>query len=574
MKPTKDQQNFIDLILKLTDSSFNENEKGLNDILLMQKNNRDIINKEIGDILLKYNIKDSILNLSPQEYNKLYKELSDKINTMYNEEVKAETEQVKGILTTTGAEKYNINDYVYSMGVNYNLTPVTAKALNTIINTKIDGELWSKRIWNNKNQVAKTLKLEVKDFLTGKTNVNDVNKVIKNRFNVNATNSSRLVRTEIARVQGEANEYWCKYHNIKQQLFMATLDSRTSQICQVKDGQAYDMNDLSKPIPPLHPNCRSCLVSLVNKDWKPNQRLDNETKENIDYTTYKEWEKDNIIKPESDNIKSEDDIIKDKTLDNLTSNLKKLDINNYTDRSKLGRDILNKLDLKDIPVSVESMKERGYCLFDFGNTNNVLKYALQNTDSRSKVYQIKTSFHEAFHAKASGRKMDYTSIKKEWLQVEETFAESSSHYIMKELGFKEEIAPAYSDKLVEMLPRLKKLDKFKDCSSISDFGKIAWEDRLKGVNPEWANLYDESMAVKHNWKEYSKQYFNYIENNTDELVDKILENMPEYKAHKSQMVNECKTAMENINKNFSLNSNELMVLRNVLAVTINRVGVV
>lgn len=294
MKPSKNQQDFIDLILKLTDASFSEQEKGLNDILLMQKQNRDIINQKIGDILLKYNIKDSILNLSKSEYNKIYSELSNEINTMFNQEIKAEIEQVRNTLMTTGEDKININDYVYSMGVDYKLTPVPKKVLNSIINTKIDGELWSNRIWNNKNQVAKTLKLEVKDFLTGKTNVNDINRVVKNRFNVNATNSSRLIRTEIARVQSEANEHWCKDHNIKQQLFMATLDSRTSHICQDKDGKVYDMDDLSKPVPPLHPNCRSCLVSLVNEDWKPKQRLDNETKERIDYTTYKEWEKVNI----------------------------------------------------------------------------------------------------------------------------------------------------------------------------------------------------------------------------------------------------------------------------------------
>lgn len=80
-----------------------------------------------------------------------------------------------------------------------------------------------------------------------------------------------------------------KDHDIKQQLFMATLDSKTSNICRSKDGLVFDIDDPNKPIPPLHPHCRSVLVNLVSKDWKPKQRYDNQSKQNIDWTTYEEW---------------------------------------------------------------------------------------------------------------------------------------------------------------------------------------------------------------------------------------------------------------------------------------------
>ena len=150
-------------------------------------------------------------------------------------------------------------------------------------------------IWHNKNQVAKTLKKEINDFLNGKTDVNTISKNIKNRFDVNYNISNRLVRTEIAKTQCEANEVWAKQHNIKKQMFCATLDGKTSKICQSLDGKIYDFDDEDKKIPPLHPNCRSCLIDIVD-GWKPTQRLDNETKQRINYKSYKEWKNEKNIK--------------------------------------------------------------------------------------------------------------------------------------------------------------------------------------------------------------------------------------------------------------------------------------
>jgi SPP1 gp7 family putative phage head morphogenesis protein len=48
--------------------------------------------------------------------------------------------------------------------------------------------------------------------------------------------------------------------------FTATLDSRTTPICASHDGRVWAMDDPGKMVPPLHVNCRSVLVPVV--DWK------------------------------------------------------------------------------------------------------------------------------------------------------------------------------------------------------------------------------------------------------------------------------------------------------------------
>ena len=89
---------------------------------------------------------------------------------------------------------------------------------------------------------------------------------------------------------------------------MATLDQKTSDICRDLDGNVYDINDSNKPIPPekTHVGCRSCLVSIPSKEWRPKKRMDNETKEHITYANYKEWKKENNIQTlEEENSKGE-----------------------------------------------------------------------------------------------------------------------------------------------------------------------------------------------------------------------------------------------------------------------------
>lgn len=322
----------------------------------------------------------------------------------------------------------------------------------------------------------------------------------------------------------------------------------------------------------VNTNIRSAMEEL--KAWtngESNEKLDKWYEDNKKYSKQRNIKDETTKKTNTKAGKS--DIIKSNKLIETENRLKRLDVTRYTSRKQLGRDILDSLDLNNIPVSVRKISANGFCSFSNSDTMDITEYVLNSNDYRNNNYKIKTALHEAFHAKSHGMKIDYFNIKKEWVHVEETLTESAAHYMVKQLGINQEIAPAYSDKLVDMLPRLKQLDKFKDCTKISDFGRIAWEDRLNRVEPMWAELYDESMKIKHDWKEYSKQYFEYISDNTEDLINKMLENMPKVVDYKEQMIEECNSAMKSINERKKLEGNEPMILRNVLIITMNRLGV-
>lgn len=289
------QQLFCDIMLALTNEIYEKYSDQINEIAKIQRKSKQTILDEIAKIILEYNVTNEVMDISISEKAKLKKQMNKFINDIFKGEYESEKDTITSNLTNVAKDSYYSSCYIYGLGTSYTLIPVKQDVLNNIINTKIDGRTYSSRIWNNKNKVAKMIKKEIKDFLNGKTDINSISKNIKNRFDVNYNISNRLVRTEVAKVQCEANEVWAKEHNIKKQLFCATLDRKTSIICQSLDGKIYDFYDKNKKIPPLHPNCRSCLIDIVD-GWKPKTRLDNETKQNINYQTYSEWKNKKNIK--------------------------------------------------------------------------------------------------------------------------------------------------------------------------------------------------------------------------------------------------------------------------------------
>ncbi|MBS5937753.1 minor capsid protein [Clostridium sp.] len=289
MKLNQNQKLAKDITEKLNEELYNLSDTEAIKILKLHKDNRDEILNEIAKIMLSYNIKDDSLNIADSEKIKLTKKIQDKVNTIFKNETKEEVKNVTEILKKITLDKYYSNSYVMSLGLDFTLKKVTNKQLNRIINKTVEGKLYSDRIWSNKNVVAKTIKLEVKKFLNGETNLNNIEKIIKDKYNSNAFNTKRLIRTETARVMEQANEKFAEDHNVEYQLFSATLDDRTSEICSGLDGQVFRYDDTNKPVCPLHPNCRSTLISLPSKDYRPKTRLNNITKERISYKTYQDW---------------------------------------------------------------------------------------------------------------------------------------------------------------------------------------------------------------------------------------------------------------------------------------------
>ncbi|NFG58176.1 phage head morphogenesis protein [Clostridium botulinum] len=289
-KLTKEQKFFIDKQLEFAEELYNKADEQLKEAFKQQLSNRDDIFKEIGKVVLSYNISDSSLSIGSTEKKKLKEKLSKVIRDKIQEELGNETKLTDGILKSTGKEKYNINNYLHDIGMNvsWNIKPADDETLKNVINTKVDNKLWSDRLWDNKNALQKDLKLEINDFLNGKTSVNEIEAKIKKKYNANAYNTKRLVQDNVARVQESMNDVWREEHNIKRVLYMATLCHNTCGNCGQYDGKDYPVD--KKPVfLPQHCFCHCTYVNIPSADWRPKMRIDNEIKENINWQCFEEW---------------------------------------------------------------------------------------------------------------------------------------------------------------------------------------------------------------------------------------------------------------------------------------------
>ncbi|MBY6949847.1 hypothetical protein [Clostridium botulinum] len=294
-KLTKEQQLYIDKQLEFTEELYSKADGQLKEVYKAQLSNREDIFKEIAKTMLSYNISDSKLSISIVEKKKLKEKLSKVIKDKIQDELINETNLTNELLKTTGKEKYNINNYLHDIGMNvsWDIKPVDDTTLKNVINAKVENEIWSDRLWNNKNDLQKDLQLEINDFLNGKTSVNEIEAKIKKKYNSNAYNTKRLVQDNVARVQEGMNDVWREEHNIKRVLYMATLCHNTCGNCGQYDNKDYPVDQ--KPILlPQHPFCHCTYVNIPNAGWRPKMRLDNETKEKINWQSYKEWEKEYI----------------------------------------------------------------------------------------------------------------------------------------------------------------------------------------------------------------------------------------------------------------------------------------
>lgn len=311
---TPEEQFYIDNQMHFTEELNNKADEQIQKFHIEQKQNRDGILTEIAKVILSYNVVKEIMNFENSEKKMIETKLIKMINEKVQAELNNETKLTKDLLKSTGKNKYDINNYIYSLGTDdiknignkikedkhkisnvVETDDIKDKALDDIINTKVDEKLWSDRLWDNKNEIAKDLRAEIRDFLNGKTSVNEIEEKIKKKYNTNAHETKRLVQDNVARVQEGVSEQWREEHDVKYVLYMATLCNNTCANCRQYDGKSYEVS--KKPVSlPQHCFCRCTYVSIPNPDWHPKMRIDNETKKNIKWQSFQEWDA-NKVKP-------------------------------------------------------------------------------------------------------------------------------------------------------------------------------------------------------------------------------------------------------------------------------------
>ncbi|MCW6105645.1 minor capsid protein [Clostridium sporogenes] len=227
---------------KFIQGLYDEANEQLKEVYKEQKENRNELLREIALIMLTYTIIDGIMNLKSKDKNSKYKSLSNLILGFANSQGSTQERVLKDVLNNTVKNTFDFYSYNASL-----------KDVKKIIENNFKGKHFSKRIWDNEKKVAENLHKQLKNFLDGKVNVNQIKKDIEKTYNSSAYEARRLVEAEVNRCEDEAFKKFCKETGVKRVRRNEVLDRRTCSECADLDGKIYDLSDAPGVV---HPLCR------------------------------------------------------------------------------------------------------------------------------------------------------------------------------------------------------------------------------------------------------------------------------------------------------------------------------
>ena len=161
-----------------------------------------------------------------------------------------------------------------------------AKAANAIVNASFHNATFSDRIWMYQDMLKNELSSLLQTGLIQGQNPRRLATHLRKRFGVSQSNAERLMITELARVQTEAQKQSFERNGYDQYEFIA-LGSACG-ICRELDGKHFKVKDMmpGENAPPMHPNCR-CSVAAWMDDQEYEAWLDYLDKGG----TTEEWER-------------------------------------------------------------------------------------------------------------------------------------------------------------------------------------------------------------------------------------------------------------------------------------------
>lgn len=457
-------------------------------------------------------------------------------------------------------EKLAKSEYARQSGILDTKLRFSKEGVKAIVNSDYKYGNFSKNIWTNQEALMGNIATMLRRSIIQGANPTDMIGRLRSQFNVSKHEAKRLLVTEASRVQGDVQLDAIEQAGYDEYMYIS--EPTACDICKQLDGKHFKIKDREVGVNfyPMHPYCKCSSAAYFDSEQLEKEIAEYRKERGLD-NNLQDDNKGDIIKGES-------------VFDKMSNGLQ------FQNRQRLSiaRDLLDRLGLEKIPVGYHTGKSaRGYCSFAAdGDKLIITGYSLEENDDRSKNYQLKTILHEAYHAKGHGRKFDYFSngsMNEPSLAIEETFAESSSHYAISRLGIKEQLSPAYAEYLLDTVPRLKKLEKYSSINNIIDLGEIAWNDRLNGQNSQWNDLVNQIDKIEHNWQQYGLQYKDYIIEHKERLVDKFLENAPNQRKYKVHMIKDIDNIFSKLDKNEQLTHPEKFVYQNVLVNAMNEEGV-
>jgi len=181
--------------------------------------------------------------------------------------------------------------------IGWDLHDLDSNQLDKILSRpwSLDGRTFSDRIWVNKQQLIGSLQTQLTQAVIRGESPDVLIKNLAQQMNVDKNKAGRLIMTESAAFASAAQKDCFNDLGVEKYEIVATLDNRTSKICQDLDGEVFDMKDYQVGVtaPPFHPWCRTTTVPYFEDNYGERAARDAEGK--VYYVPsnikYKDWKK-------------------------------------------------------------------------------------------------------------------------------------------------------------------------------------------------------------------------------------------------------------------------------------------
>ncbi|EPV2412679.1 polymorphic toxin type 50 domain-containing protein [Staphylococcus pseudintermedius] len=239
--------------------------------------------KQIAD---KFDVEAFQMRAKAYVENKDFSDEANKELKRYNTAMYANREQLLkhelGLIVTKGyAEQENVVNHHLQDSVTRTLkhqagilgadVHVKQSDVEAIVYSNFGKLNWSERLWNNQDELRKDVERMASHVMLRGRHPYEFVPEIRKKQKQTVANTKRLLITEAARVQTEAQ----KLHYLEtigkdaEYEFVAKRDEKTSKICRHYDKKVFKVKDMVPGVndPPMHPHCRSTTVPHVG-NWR------------------------------------------------------------------------------------------------------------------------------------------------------------------------------------------------------------------------------------------------------------------------------------------------------------------
>lgn len=321
-------------------------------------------------------------------------------------------------------------------GVGCNLAALDERTISKVINKPwvADGKNFSERVWDNRQKLVNELNMELnRNIILGRDPQKAIDAIAK-KMNVSKHAAGRLVMTEQAFFSEAAQHDSFGDLGVRLYEIVATLDSRTSEICRNMDGKIFPMPqwEVGVTAPPFHVYCRSTTVPAFGDEFDLIGERAARGEDGKAYyvsadMTYKEWQKAfvngersglQIIKTD-DTIKEQGEIkrvAEELKVDNFSSSfaekgerkntqtfidyvngLEGVDVNVVALFNRMGK--LENIESNGIPFKISHAKKYAVTVSSYKDSGNIaeVKLTIPKLYGDDLAGQVNTILHEEMH---------------------------------------------------------------------------------------------------------------------------------------------------------------------------------